>query len=82
MVAQYAGGPRFDPNYAFIYGTLYASKDPVALDATALRLIEGWRKEARLPPVGARADWLQMAEQMGLGNAAESRIVLRQIAPR
>ncbi len=30
LVAQYAGGPGFNPNYAFHHCTLYASKDPVA----------------------------------------------------
>ena len=81
LLAQFAGGPRFNPNYAFSYHTIYASKDPVALDANALRLIEGWRKEAKLPPIGRRAEWLESAEQMGLGHYAESRITLRPVGP-
>lgn len=79
LLAQFAGGPHFDPNYSFAYHTIYASKDPVALDANALRLIEGWRKEAKLPPIGRRAEWLESAEQMGLGHFAESRITLRAV---
>ena len=35
LVAQYAGGPQSQPNYAIHHATLYASKDPVALDAVA-----------------------------------------------
>src|SRR5213078_2786544 len=31
LVAQYAGGPPSQPNYAVHHATLYASKDPVAL---------------------------------------------------
>jgi uncharacterized protein (DUF362 family) len=81
LLAQYAGGPHFNPNYAFAHHTIYASKDPVALDANALRLIEGWRKEAKLPPIGKRAEWLESAEQMGLGHYAESRITLRAVGP-
>ena len=81
LLAQFAGGPHFNPNYAFAYQTIFASKDPVALDANALRLIEGWRKEAKLPPIGKRAEWLESAEQMGLGHYAESRITLRPVGP-
>lgn len=79
---QYAGGPGFNPNYAFSWHTLYASKDPVALDAHAFRLIEGWRKQAKLPPVGRRAEWLAGAAQAGLGNFAEGRIMLRPVGTK
>jgi uncharacterized protein (DUF362 family) len=76
LVAQYAGGPGFQPNYAFEHQTIYASRDPVALDALGLRKIEEWRKPAKLTPVAKRADWLESAEQLGLGNFAAERIVL------
>lgn len=76
---QYAGGPHFNPNYAFSLHTIFASKDPVALDAHALRLLEGWRKEAKLPPIGKRAAWLESAAQAGLGNFAEQKIALRPV---
>ena len=76
---QYAGGPQFNPNYAFSWHMIYASKDPVALDAHAFRLIEGWRKEAKLPPIGKRAAWLEGAAQSGLGNFAEGKIAIRPV---
>jgi len=76
LIAQYASGPRFNPNYAFPYHTIYASKDPLALDSNAFRLIEGWRKQAKLPPIAERAQWLEMGEQMGLGHFAENKILL------
>lgn len=76
LVAQYAGGPGFQPNYAFHHETLYASRDPVALDAIGLRKLEEWRKPAKLGPIGNRADWLKSAEQLGIGNFAADRIVL------
>lgn len=79
---QFASGPRFNPNYAFSWHTIYATKDPVALDAHVLRLLEGWRKEARLPPLGKRAQWIENAAQAGLGNFAEEKIVLRPVEPR
>jgi Domain of unknown function (DUF362) len=80
LLAQYAGGPRFAPNYAFEHHTIYASKDPVAIDATALRLIESWRKMANLPPIGARGEWLEAATEMGLGNFASAQISLEHVA--
>ena len=48
LIAIYAGAPIGDANYAIHYGTLYASKDPVALDAIALKLIDQDRKSTRL----------------------------------
>ncbi len=79
LIAQYASGPRFNPNYAFPYHTIYASKDALALDSNAFRLIEGWRKEAKLPPIAERAQWLEMGEQMGLGHYAENKILLHPV---
>ena len=51
LLAQYAGGPESQPGYAFPFATLYASKDPVAIDAIALRQLEEWRKRRKLPPI-------------------------------
>jgi len=79
LLAQYAGGPRFNANYAYPYRTIYASKDALALDANAFRLIEGWRKEAKLPSIAGRAEWLQLGEQMGIGHYAENKIILRSV---
>lgn len=76
LVGQYAGGPEFQPNYAVHHRTLYASRDPVALDATALRLITRWRKEAELPSLRDRGDYIAGAAQMGVGVAEESAIQL------
>jgi hypothetical protein len=79
LLAQYAGGPRFNPNYAFPYHTIYASKFPIALDATAFRLIDDWRKEAKLPSIAKRVEWLEGNDSLGLGHFAESKIVLRPV---
>jgi hypothetical protein len=77
--AQFAGGPEGGPNHAFAHQTLYASRDAVALDATAFRLIEKWRAEAKLPPLGGRAAYLQTAEAMGLGKYDEAQIEMREV---
>ncbi len=79
LMAQYAGGPQPQPNYAVHHGTLYASKDPVALDAIALKLLEEWRKRGSLRPVGPVAAYIDVASQLGLGNSATNRIEVRNI---
>ena len=81
LVAQYARGPEGNPNYAFAHATLYAAQDPVALDATAARKIEGWRRESHLPSIAKRIEWLDAAEKDGLGIATEARIALKPVTP-
>src|SRR6266550_2405194 len=79
LMAQYAGGPQPQPNYAMHHGTLYASKDPVALDAVALKLLEESRKRGSLRPVGPVAAYIDVASELGLGNSATNRIEVRNI---
>jgi uncharacterized protein (DUF362 family) len=76
LTAQFGGGPGWQPGYSWNYATLYAGKDPVAIDATALRLLESWRKQARLPPLTERARYLRTAASMGLGFYEEAQIEL------
>ena len=76
LIAQYGGGPDWEPDYSWSHDTLYASKDPVAIDSTALRLIDSWRKDARLPSLADSAKYLQTATSMGIGNSSEDRITL------
>jgi hypothetical protein len=61
------------------HATIYASKDPVALDAITLRRITKWRAKASLPPIGPQAAYIDMAAQMGLGNADARKIDIRNI---
>ncbi len=79
LMAQYAGGPQPQPNYAMHHGTLYASKDPVALDAVALKLLEESRKRGSLRPVGPVAAYIDLASELGLGNSATNRIEVRNV---
>jgi hypothetical protein len=81
LTAQYAGGPEGNPNYAFHHATIYASKDPVAIDAVVARNIDVWRKMAKLPPIAPRVEWLKVAEQMGIGVADSNRINLVAVTP-
>ena len=82
LLAQYAGGPEFQPNYLFRHASIYASKDPVALDTVALAHIEQWRSQAKLPRIAPQAAYLPTASQMGLGAITGDMIDLRQIRPK
>ncbi len=77
LVAQYAGGPQSQPNYALHHATLYASKDPVALDVVALKRLEQWRARSSLPAIGHMADYVKVAGQLGLGNSDPNRIEIK-----
>jgi hypothetical protein len=79
LLAQYAGGPQSQPNYALHHATIYASRDPVALDAVALKRVEQWRERASLPPIGHTADYVAAASQLGLGNSDASRIEIKNV---
>jgi uncharacterized protein (DUF362 family) len=81
LLAGYADGPESHPNYAVHQGTLFASKDPVALDAFALRTLERLRVEAKLPPIGDRAAHVAIAAQMGLGNSNPAFVKVRNLEP-
>jgi len=82
LIAQFAGGPGFQPNYAWAHATIYASKDPVALDATILREIDIWRAQSQLPSIAKRSSYLETAEQMRIGNSARERIELKNVEVR
>ncbi len=82
LIAQFAGGPDFQPNYAWNYATIFASRDPVALDATALREIDEWRAQARLPKLAKRGSYLQTAAAAGMGQCASERIDLKKVGVR
>jgi uncharacterized protein (DUF362 family) len=74
LVALYAGAPMGDANYAVHYGTLYASNDPVAVDAVALQRIDEWRAGAQMESASKLAKYLQTAFSYGLGNADLGKI--------
>src|SRR6476619_782961 len=79
LIAQYAGGPQPQPNYAVHHATLYASRDPVALDAVALKRLEEWRARGSLREIHPLATYIDFAGQLGLGKSASNQIELRNI---
>lgn len=76
LILQYAGGPFPGPAYSVPYHTLFASTDPVAIDATARRLLDDYRIPAKLPSLKDTTRWLESAHTLGLGNFDEDRIDL------
>lgn len=79
LLAQYGGGPESQPNFALHHDTLYASKDPVALDAVALKQLDAWRTKSNFPPIGRVASYVQTATTVGLGNSDASRIEVKNV---
>ena len=68
LIVGYAGGPAFKPQYSTPAGSLYFSRDPVAIDVIGLDVVEAQRRAAQLPPIGDRASHLLAAARLGLGN--------------
>lgn len=79
LVALYAGAPFGDANYAIHFGTIYASKDPVAIDAVASKQLDKWRVDAKMDPVSKTAKYVETAASMQLGNAELGRIEIRDV---
>jgi uncharacterized protein (DUF362 family) len=79
LVALYAGAPFGDANYAIHFGTIYASKDPVAIDAIASKQLDKWRVDAKMDPVSKTAKYVETAASMQLGNAELGRIEIRDV---
>ncbi|HUB68369.1 MAG TPA: DUF362 domain-containing protein [Candidatus Methylacidiphilales bacterium] len=79
LVSQYAGGPRFDPQFTKSIGAIYVSRDPVAIDALVLPRLERWRRsdrEGRIDPIGHTASHVHSAASYNLGTDDPNRIQL------
>jgi len=74
IVVQYAGGPFPDPRYAENYFGIFMSRDPVAIDATAMRIIDDYRIRRQLPKIEPISTYIQSATSLGLGNFEENKI--------
>ena len=79
MILQYAGGPSASPVNCISYGMLLASRDPVALDASALHLLDEQREISRMPKASEDAGHLEEAAAKGLGNNDPKMITLRRV---
>lgn len=82
LVLQYAGGPYPSPGNCATYSTLFASKDPVAIDATGLRLLDEQRVLSRMPKASLDGGHVAEAESRELGHADEKMIQLKRVGIR
>ena len=79
LVSEYAGGPRFDPQFTKSIGAIYVSRDPVAIDSLVLRRLEQWRaadKQGHIDPIGKNASHVHDASSYDLGTDDPTRIQL------
>ena len=76
LIAEYAGGPFFNPQFTQSIGAIYVSRDPVAVDSLVLRRIEAWRKRAHIDPLGKTASHVADAANYNLGTNDPRRIQL------
>lgn len=74
LFMQFAGGPFPNPNFVIENYSLFASRDPVAIDTTARRLIDEQRVLNKLPSIKPLTGYLDSAAYMGIGNSNEMRI--------
>jgi len=81
LIAGFAGGPSFKPQYSWPYGGLYFSRDPVAVDAVCLDLLEAKRKETRVPAIGTNADHIENSARLAIGQADRANIEIVEVAP-
>lgn len=81
IIAQFAGGPAFTPNYAAQPGLLYLSKDPVAIDTLALERIEQWRKDKKVVAIGENGKHVAGSALYGLGTNKRANMDIIRARP-
>ena len=79
LVAQYAGGPNVQPRFAWHFGALYLSTDPVAIDTLALADIEAQRAAHGLQAIRTRARHIASAAELELGTNRREEIELLKL---
>ena len=79
LVAEYAGGPQFDPQFTQSIGALYVSRDPVAIDTLVLKRIEAWRRRNGIDPIGKAGSHIASAATYNLGTNDPRRIQLIRV---
>jgi len=81
LIAGYAGGPTFKPQYSWNYGALYFSADPVAVDSLCIEALDAKRREAKVPPIGSLAAHIASAARLGLGQNERAKIEVIEAKP-
>jgi uncharacterized protein (DUF362 family) len=79
LILQYAGGPFPNPNFSTENYSIFASKDVIAIDATAARLIEAMRQANKMPSIKLMTSYVEAGSRLGLGESAEQRIQMVRV---
>lgn len=79
LIPQYAGGPVFRPHYTLPAGLILASQDPVALDSVCLYMMEQWRIDKTVIPIGDLCVHLKPAARLYLGTDKLTDIKIERI---
>jgi len=82
LIMQYAGGPSANPVCTTEQFQLYAGFDPVAIDATAVKLLNENRVPSKLPPLDSMTKWLESASTIGIGKFEDKDIELIRVGVR
>jgi uncharacterized protein (DUF362 family) len=82
LTAQCHGGPARSPRWAWPWGGVLVSTDPVAVDAVAWRILEEQRKKLGLKTLAEEKrepKWLLAANRLGLGENNWQKIDLADV---
>ena len=82
LILQYAGGPSANPVCTTEQCQLYAGFDPVAIDATGVKLLNENRAPSKLPPLDSMTKWLESASTIGIGKYEDNDIDLIRVGVR
>lgn len=81
-VIQYSNGPKVDLEFRKPLHTVYATTDPVAMDAIARDVVEAARAERRLPSIvrqNRAPRYIDVGAAMGLGVADAARMRVDEV---
>lgn len=81
-VIQYSNGPKVALEFRKPLNTIYATTDPVAMDAIARDVVEAARAEHRLPSIirqNRAPRYIEVAAAMGLGVADPARLSIEEV---
>jgi hypothetical protein len=82
LISQYQGEERSLLHYSTPMNELWFSKDPVALDVTAIKELSRQRKEAEAPPLRVNLDIFTNAAILDLGVAEPTKIRIERLTKK
>jgi uncharacterized protein (DUF362 family) len=81
-VIQYSNGPKVALEFRKPMNTVYATTDPIAMDAIARDLVEAARAEHRLPPLARQnraPRFVEVGASLGLGIADPAQMRVEEV---